>query len=122
MFGDEYFFGSLYLATHKNQLEAEQNGLQTGHNNDTQREPRKPLRIVGDPLRLEGDLGINRRFFGVDARPLCFFLFFFIGLGLCFWSGGYFYNKRYLFGAALSGIGLLFAVVGWGILFLGWLL
>jgi len=107
---------------HVEQLDAKHTGLKHSNNDQPKSEPSKPIRIIRDPLRLEGDFGVNRRFFGIDARSFGFFLFLFIGIGLSFWSGNYFCNKRYLFGSAFLGLGLLFGIGGWGILFLGWLL
>lgn len=71
-------------------------------------ETRKTIRIVSDPLRLEGQLPIKDQFF--------FFVLFIFGLLFGGLSGEYFYRERYFIGAALLGFGFSCAFLSWRLL------
>jgi hypothetical protein len=92
--------GLLRLAAHQTQLPNEQSRLRRGDAKQEDREQRKPIRIVRDPLRFESELFVNFRF-------LLALMILLVGFLLGIWGWQYFYRERYLIGAALIGCGWL---------------
>jgi hypothetical protein len=87
-------------------LPNEQAGLNDRHEYQANREPRKPVRIVGDPLRFESEFFVDYRFLFSCVLGL-------IGLFFGVWSGHHLHRERYLVGAALIGCGWLCGLFGW---------
>ena len=90
------------------QLPDEQSSLQNGDAKKHQSGRRQPPRIVSDPLRFKGQIGIGFRFFFSVAL-------LFLDLALGPLSGQYFYGQRYLIGATSIGCSWLCGLIAWGL-------
>jgi hypothetical protein len=99
----------LRVIPHQSQLPEEQSSLKNGDAKQQASEPRKPIRIIRDPLRFERQFFVDYRFF--FALTLGF-----VGLLFGVWGGEYFYRERGLVGAALVGCGWLCGWIAWGLI------